>query len=55
VSVDGQPVRRPEDIAAAIGDDKPGERVVIQYFRGREKRTATVTLADRPAKAPSTP
>jgi S1-C subfamily serine protease len=55
VGVDGKPVRRPEDIAAAIGDDKPGKRIAIEFYRGRAKRTVTVTLADRPAKAPSTP
>jgi S1-C subfamily serine protease len=55
VSVDGQPVREPEDIAAAIGDDKPGEKVAIEFYRGRSKQTLTVTLADRPAKAPATP
>jgi S1-C subfamily serine protease len=53
VGVDGKPVRTPEDIAAAIGDNKPGDPVTIQYFRGHTKRTATVTLTNRPAKAPS--
>src|SRR4051812_47048517 len=55
VAVDGKPVLKPEDIAGAIGDDKPGDKVTIQFYRGRAKRTVTVTLADRPAKAPSSP
>jgi S1-C subfamily serine protease len=55
VGVDGKPVHEPQDIAAAIGDDKPGEKIEIELYRGRAKRTLTVTLADRPAKAPSTP
>jgi S1-C subfamily serine protease len=55
VGVDGKPVATPSDVAAAIGDDKPGDQVTIEFYRGREKRTVTVTLADRPAKAPSTP
>jgi S1-C subfamily serine protease len=55
VAVDGRPVRTPQDIAAAIADNKPGDRVVIEFYRGRAKRTVTVTLGDRPAKAPSTP
>jgi S1-C subfamily serine protease len=55
VGVDGQEVREPEDIAAAIADDKPGEKVAIEFYRGRSKQTLTVTLANRPAKAPSTP
>jgi S1-C subfamily serine protease len=55
VGVDGKPVKTPNDIATAIADDKPGDQVTIDFYRGREKRTVTVTLADRPAKAPSTP
>jgi S1-C subfamily serine protease len=55
VAVDGKPVLKPEDIATAIGNDKPGDQVTIQFYRGRVKKTVTVTLADRPAKAPSTP
>jgi S1-C subfamily serine protease len=55
VGVDGKPVSDPNDIAAAISDDKPGDQVTIVFYRGREKKTVTVTLADRPARAPSTP
>ena len=55
VGVDGKPVSMPSDIAAAIADDKPGDQVTIEFYRGEDKRTVTVTLADRPAKAPSTP
>ena len=55
VGVDGEPVHEPQDIAAAIGDDKPGDKIEIEFYRGRAKRTVTVTLADRPAKAPPTP
>ena len=55
VGVDGRPVREPEEIAAAIADDKPGDKVVIEFLRGRSKQMVTVTLANRPAKAPSTP
>jgi S1-C subfamily serine protease len=52
VSVDGRPVRKPEDVATAIEDDKPGERVAVEFFRGDARRSLTVTLADRPTKAP---
>jgi S1-C subfamily serine protease len=55
VGVDGKPVNTPNDIAAAIASKKPGDSVTIEYYRGRAKGTATLTLADRPAKAPSTP
>jgi S1-C subfamily serine protease len=55
VGVDGKPISTPTDIANAIADNKPGDKVSVEFYRGRSKRTVTVTLADRPAKAPSTP
>jgi S1-C subfamily serine protease len=55
VGVDGKPVRTPNDISAAIASLKPGDKISIEFYRGRAKRSLTVTLADRPAKAPSTP
>jgi S1-C subfamily serine protease len=55
VGVDGKPVSTPSDVAAAIADDKPGDQATIEFYRGHDKHTVTVTLADRPAKAPSTP
>jgi S1-C subfamily serine protease len=53
VGIEGQPVETPEDIAAAIADNKPGDRVPIEFYRGDEKRTVTVTLGNRPDQAPS--
>ena len=55
VGVDGKPVSTPTDVATAIADNKPGDQATIEFYRGHTKRTVTVTLADRPAKAPSTP
>src|SRR4051794_19202259 len=55
VGVDGKPVSTPSDVAAAISDDKPGDQVAIEFYRGHDKQSVTLTLADRPAKAPSTP
>jgi S1-C subfamily serine protease len=55
VGVDGKPVNTPEDIATAIGDNKPGDTVAIEFYRGHAKKTVSLTLADRPAKAPATP
>ncbi len=54
VGVDGRKVEKPEDIAAAIGDNKPGDKVRIDFYRGRAKRSVTLTLGDRPNRAPST-
>jgi S1-C subfamily serine protease len=55
VGIEGKPVSVPEDIASAIADNKPGDTITIELFRGSVKRTVTLTLADRPARAPSTP
>ncbi len=55
VSVDGKTINTPSDIASAIATAKPGDHVRIEYYRGRARRSVILTLADRPAKAPSTP
>jgi PDZ domain-containing secreted protein len=51
VRVDGETVKTPDDVAAAIADNKPGDRVRVEYFRGNDRRTATVELARRPDRA----
>ena len=53
VGIEGEPVESPEDIAGAIADNAPGDKVEIEFYRGDEKRTVTVTLGNRPDKAPS--
>jgi len=49
--VDGEAVQDPEDVARAIEDDKPGDRVRVTVTRGGSERSVEVTLADRPAQA----
>ncbi len=51
VKVAGKNVTEPDDVAAAIEDKSPGDRVPIEFYRGETKRTATLTLAKRPANA----
>ena len=53
VEVAGRQVRQPQDIAAAIGGKKPGDTITIRYYRGGSLKSATLTLAERPTKAPS--
>jgi S1-C subfamily serine protease len=48
VSVDGTEIESPEEIADAIADNEPGDRVTIRYYRDDDERSATVTLANRP-------
>jgi S1-C subfamily serine protease len=55
VGVDGTTVREPADVAKAIADNKPGDPVKLDYYRGSARKTVMLTLANRPAKAPSTP
>jgi len=53
VEVDGKEVNDPDDVAAAVEGRRPGESVTVEYFRGRERKTATVKLAKRPAQLSS--
>jgi serine protease Do len=39
------------DVTIALTRHDPGERVRIEYYRGTERRTAEITLAERPATA----
>jgi S1-C subfamily serine protease len=55
VGVNGKAINTPSDIANAIATTKPGDQVKVDYYRGHTKSSVSVTLADRPAKAPSTP
>jgi S1-C subfamily serine protease len=48
VKLDGRAVKGPDDVAVAIADDKPGEEVEIEYYRGEDKRTAKIKLGNRP-------
>jgi S1-C subfamily serine protease len=51
VAVDGEQMRDSDDIAAAIAEKRPGEQAEITYYRGDDKRTATVELTKRPESA----
>jgi putative serine protease PepD len=52
VSVDGEPVREPDDVAQAIEDREPGEEVELELIRDGERRTVTVELGTRPERVP---
>jgi len=51
VAVDGRETTTEDAVANEIAAHKPGDRVEITYYRGSDKRTATVTLDKRPANA----
>ena len=48
VAIDGKAVESPDDVSEAIADDKPGEAVKVEYYRGDDKKTAVVKLGKRP-------
>jgi S1-C subfamily serine protease len=52
VKVDNVQIRQPQDVSGAIADNKPGDRIVIEYYRGKELRKLTLTLGKRPKRVP---
>ncbi len=53
VKVDGKAISKPDDIAGVLASKKPGEKVAVQFYRGKKLKSATVTLGNRPASAES--
>ena len=49
VGVDGQKVESPDDVGEAIADEKPGDSVEVEYYRGDDRKTADVKLGKRPS------
>jgi S1-C subfamily serine protease len=52
VKVDGVQIREPDEVAATIADNKPGDKIVIEYYRGDKLRTVELTLGKRPKRVP---
>ena len=52
VAIDGKPVRSSVDVGASIAGKAPGQRVRLDFYRGTTRKSVTVTLANRPNKAP---
>jgi putative serine protease PepD len=46
--VDGDQVNDPDDVAQAIEDNEPGDRVEVRVERGGSEQTIEVTLGQRP-------
>jgi S1-C subfamily serine protease len=49
VELDGEQIHKPEDVSAAISDDKPGDRVEVRFYRGGKLQTKRIKLGSRPA------
>jgi S1-C subfamily serine protease len=48
-AVDGKAIRTPDDLAGAVAQHKPGDRVALTVVRGSSTRTVQVTLGSSPA------
>jgi S1-C subfamily serine protease len=55
VKVDGQDVTGANDVAAAIEDNKPGDKVQVTVRRGGSEQTIDVTLGQRPDSVQAQP
>ena len=51
VEMAGQPVVNTGQLSIFLMSHLPGEDVEIGFYRGKDKMTLTVTLAERPAEA----
>src|SRR4051794_12126174 len=50
VAIDGKSVASADDVVGKIAGKQAGDSVSIEYYRGADKHTATVTLAERPKR-----
>ena len=51
--VNGRAVTRENDFSELITRFQPGRQGRLELYRGDERRTATVTLGERPDKVPA--
>jgi S1-C subfamily serine protease len=52
VSLDGKPVSSMDELSAAIGRHRPGDKLAVGLLRNGSGKTVTVTLGRAPAQAP---
>jgi S1-C subfamily serine protease len=56
VRLDDKQISGPDDLVSAVDEKKPGSTVTLTYYRGRQKKSTKLTLAERPSgTAPSSP
>ena len=53
VSVNGKPISSANELTSAVGALQPGDKATLEVQRGGSTLTLTVTLATRPATAPT--
>ena len=52
VAVDGERIADPDDVAAAIQDNAPGDTIEVEVRRGGDAQTLEIQLAARPEQSP---
>jgi len=52
-SIDGRPVRDPDDLSLAVAQIDPGKTVKVEAWRDGDKREFTVKLGERPLSGPA--
>jgi S1-C subfamily serine protease len=51
--INGRPITRTDDFSEQITRYEPGDKITLEIYRGGERRTAEVTLGERPASVSS--
>jgi putative serine protease PepD len=49
VAVDGNPIETGDELQSTIASKQPGDKLQVTYVRSGERKTVTVTLAERPS------
>jgi S1-C subfamily serine protease len=49
-AVDGMAVSSIANLYEALEDNRPGERVVVEFIRGRRRMEAEIVLSERPER-----
>jgi S1-C subfamily serine protease len=47
-AIGGKKVKSMDDVISIVDSKKPGDTVTLELLRGQKRRTATVTLGNRP-------
>ncbi|MHB8894067.1 MAG: S1C family serine protease [Candidatus Geothermincolia bacterium] len=52
VGIDGKPIKSMDDVVAAVRSHAIGDKVSVTYYVGTSKKTASVTLQEKPTTLP---
>ena len=52
VAIDGKPVKSMDDVVASVRTHQVGDKLSVTFYQGSSKKTAQVTLAEKPTTVP---